>query len=366
MAAMPRPRPPHLQRQTTRHGKLIWYVRIGRGPKIRIRGEYGSAEFNAAYHAAVSGDKPVAPGSPAKDTLAWLIGLHRKSGYYTSKAAATRKKRDQIFNQAIKVAGKYPARSIDKAVIEEGRDKRKPFQARHFVHTMRSLFQWAIDSKLLEDDPTSGVAVTKPNKAGIKPWTDADIAKFEARWPRGTRERVMFDIFIYTGLRIGDVAILGRQHVRDGTIAIDTEKNETRVTIPILAPLAETLRKGPCGDLAFVASKSGRPILKNSLGNAFHQACKAAGVNKSAHGIRKAAATHAADQGATEAELEAIFGWTGGQMASHYTREANRKQLARGAIAKLDRTKSGTSMLHPSESVVAMDEKTFQNQSLKK
>lgn len=355
MPAMPRPRPQYLQRQVTRHGKVVWYVRVGRGPKIRINGVYGSDEFNAAYRAAVSGDKPAAPGAPAKDTLAWLIGLHRKSGYYTDKSAATRRKRDQIFAQVIKAAGKYPVATVDKQAIEEGRDKRKPYQARHFVHTMRSLFKWAVDAKLVKDDPTAAVTVKKNSKAGIKPWTDDDISKYEARWPRGTRERVMFDIFVYTGLRIGDAATLGRQHVRNGTIAVDTEKTGTRVTIPVLAPLALTLQLGPTGDLAFVATKGGKPLLKNSLGNAFHAACKAAGVNKSAHGIRKAAATHAADQGATEAELEAIFGWSGGQMAAHYTREANRKRLAKGAMSKLDRTETGTSMLPPKKTVVASE-----------
>jgi hypothetical protein len=40
---MPRPRPPHLQRRITRH--FAWYVRRGRGPCIRIRGAYGSPEF---------------------------------------------------------------------------------------------------------------------------------------------------------------------------------------------------------------------------------------------------------------------------------------------------------------------------------
>jgi hypothetical protein len=62
---------------------------------------------------------------------------------------------------------------------------------------------------------------------------------------------------------------------------------------------ASTLKAGPTGDLAFIATKAGAPLLKNSLGNAFREACRVACVDKSAHGIRKAAATHGADQGAT-------------------------------------------------------------------
>jgi integrase len=60
-----------------------------------------------------------------------------------------------------------------------------------------------------------------------------------------------------------------------------------------------------------------------------------AGVNKSAHGVRKIGATRAANNGATVAELEAIFGWTGARMASLYTQAADRVRLAKRAIEKL-------------------------------
>jgi integrase len=109
------------------------------------------------------------------------------------------------------------------------------------------------------------------------------------------------------------------------------------VTIPILPVLAATLKAGPCGDLAFIAGERGRPLSKEAFGNEFRKVCRAAGVPGSAHGLRKVAATRAANNGATVAELEAIFGWTGGRMASHYTQAADRRRLARGAIHKLTR-----------------------------
>jgi len=130
------------------------------------------------------------------------------------------------------------------------------------------------------------------------------------------------DIGVYcvTGLRRGDAAKLGKQHIRNGVITIDTEKNDMRVTIPVLPELAEILEAGPLGELSIIASKKGQPIRKEVLGNLFKEACRAAGINKSAHGIRKAAATRAENNGATVATLEAIFGWQGGQMAALYTR----------------------------------------------
>ena len=161
------------------------------------------------------------------------------------------------------------------------------------------------------------------------------MAAYEKRWPVGTRQRVWLDVLLYTGLRRGDAVRLGRQHVRDGVATIKTEKTDTEVTLPILPVLAETLAAGPCGDLAFIAGSRGQPMAKKTFSNEFQIACRAAGVPGSAHGVRKIAATRAANAGATVAQLEAIFGWSGGRMAALYTRAADRRRLAMEAMTKL-------------------------------
>jgi integrase len=145
-------------------------------------------------------------------------------------------------------------------------------------------------------------------------------------------------VLLFTGLQRSDAVRLGRQHVRDGVATLRTEKTGITVTIPILPVLNATLKAGPCGELAYICGEGGKPFTKESFGNVFSEACRAAGVRKSAHGIRKIAAVRAANNGATVAELEAIFGWSGGRMASLYTRAADRARLAKGAISKLART----------------------------
>ena len=59
--------------------------------------------------------------------------------------------------------------------------------------------------------------------------------------------------------------------------------------------------------------------------------------------------------GTTERELEAIFGRSGGRMATFYTKSANRSRLAAGAIGKLDRatTENRTTIPSPSAEVRA-------------
>jgi hypothetical protein len=61
------------------------------------------------------------------------------------------------------------------------------------------------------------------------------------------------------------------------------------------------------------------------------EAARIAGVKKSAHGVRKIAATIAAENGATAHQPMAIFGWLNIRQAEHYTREAQRAQTGRAS-----------------------------------
>lgn len=355
MDTVPRPRPPHLHREITRHGKPVWYVREGQGPRIRIKGEYGTPEFELAYHAAIKGAASPPVPKAAKGSLEWLWMLYRQTGAWTELSMATRRQRENIMRQVLATGGNQPLSSITGKAIESGIQRRKPYAARHFVDTLHGMFKWAVKAQHVTADPTAGRAIQKPKTKGFPVWTEEELERFELRWPRGTRERVMFDVFIYTGLRRGDAARLGKQHIRHGVITIDTEKTGTRVTIPVLPELEQTIAAGPTGELAIISSKKGQPIRKEVLGNLFKIACRAAGINKSAHGIRKAAATRAANNGATVATLEAIFGWEGGQMAALYTRAADRRRLAAEHMDKL--SKSGTSIPAPSRKVRDLDRK---------
>jgi integrase len=339
MQDMPRPRPPHLQRHQTQHGRVVWYVRLGRGPRIRIRAALGAADFDAEYQAAItalSAKREKEKGAPA-GSLAWLLERYRETAAWTKLSLATRRQRENIFKHILDSAGHQPFSKITTGTIKAGRDRRAvttPSQARHFLDAMRGLFRWAVEAQIAKVDPTLNVDDPPRTKSdGFAVWTQEDIDAYEARWPIGTKERVWLDVLTYTGLRRGDAVQLGRQHIRNSIATLKTEKTGTVVTLPIIPVLAKTLAAGPCGDLTFICGERGNPFTKESFGNEFRKACKAAGLSRrSAHGLRKAAATRAADNGATEAQLEAIFGWSGGRMASLYTRAANRKRLSLGSM----------------------------------
>jgi len=238
-------------------------------------------------------------------------------------------------------AGAEPLSTVDQAAIKKGKERRSghPHSANNFLKTMRGLFAWALEEDHVKTDPTKGVKLFKgENEAvGFHTWTEEEVTRFQGRWPSGTRERLALDLLLFTGLRRGDVVRLGRQHVRDGLISIRTEKQagEGEIHLPMLDVLANTISKSVTGDLTFLTTARGTAFVKESFGNWFRSACKSAGVPGSAHGLRKAGATRAAENGATDRQLMALFGWSTGKMAHHYTHAADTKRLARDAVELL-------------------------------
>jgi integrase len=354
MIDMPRPRPPYLHRETSRHGKVVWYVRLA-GKRTRLRAAYGSPEFAAEYRASIDGAEIAAKPKTDSASLAWLIARYRDSSAWTALSMATRRQRENIFKQVIARDGDQPFAAVTRKALIAARERRKetPAQANNLVKALRGLFKWAHESEMLDSDPAREVEALKVRTKGFHAWTEEEVARFEARWPTGTRERLAFDLLLYTGLRRGDAVRLGRQHVRNGVFQIKTEKTGTEIVAPLLPVLAASIAASPTGDLAFIAGERGKPMTKESFGNWFRLACASAGVPGSAHGLRKAGATRAANNGATVAQLGAIFGWTGAKMPSLYTQSADRARLARDAMSKLSGTASEQPIVAPKSKVRA-------------
>lgn len=351
---MPKSLPKYLQRERTRHGAIIFYVRRTRGgPRVRITAEYGTEEFWAEYQAALAGSTPPkVERAAARGTLKWAIDRYRDSSAWAALSPATRKQREGIYREVSEKSGHVPIAAITTEKVIEGREKRaaKPHAANNWLKAMRGLFGWAAgDGRLITKNPTAGVKLLegKNDTDGFHTWTRDEIARFESAYPLGTRERLAFAVFGYTGLRRGDAAKLGPAHVDGDVIRMVTEKTRDEAVIPILPELREAIAAaeaaGVTGRETYIATLSGAPMVKEALGNWFGEACRNAGCPGSAHGLRKALAVRLAEAGGTEKQLNAVFGWTTGKMANHYTRKAEKGRLAREAGRNLSKINSLTS-----------------------
>jgi integrase len=225
---------------------------------------------------------------------------------------------------------------IDRLSIEGGRDKRraKPEAANSFVKVMRALYAWAVDAEpdYVKENPARAVKLLQGNPTGFHTWTVDEVEQFRAFHKPGSKARLAMDLLLFTGLRRSDLVAFGRQHLRNGVLEIrpykTRETSSISVMLPVLPALASAIAEGPTGDMTFIVSERGTPFTAESFTNWFKDRCREAGVPGSAHGLRKAAATIAAENGATEQHLLAMFGWSTPRMAALYTKTANRRKLA--------------------------------------
>jgi hypothetical protein len=168
---------------------VVWYVRRGKGKRIRIRAEYGTPDFDAEYQAALDG-VPRAQNTTTVGSLLWLIERYRETTAWTDLSLATRRNRENHFRRVLESAGDKPYRNITQAAIVAGKDRRAktPAQARNFLDAMRGLFKWAKQAQHVTIDPTAGITNPKRKRGPGFPVWMASLYTQEADRKRLARE----------------------------------------------------------------------------------------------------------------------------------------------------------------------------------
>jgi integrase len=256
----------------------------------------------------------------------------------------------------------FPLSKLGSDAIEVLRDRKLAFPegANNRVKAIRAVFKWAARKKgaegkpLASSNPARDVPYLKSNNpSGYHTWMVEEVHQFEARHPVGTKARLAMALLLFTGQRRSDITRFGRQHVRDGKLTFTQFKGRNRkpkrLTLPILLALQRVIDASPCGEMTFLVNDLRRPFTDAGFGNWFRDRCVEAGVPGRAHGLRKAGATIAADNGATAHQLMAMFGWDTLKMAEKYTRGADQKRLAQGAMHMLEMQEQNSTESCPTE-----------------
>jgi integrase len=257
----------------------------------------------------------------------------------------------------------FPLSRMSTDAIEVLRDRKLVFPeaANGRVKAIRAVFKWAVRKKgpdgksFASDNPARDVPYLKSNNpSGYHTWTLEEVRQFEERHPIGSKPRLALALLLFTGQRRSDITRLGRQHVRDGKITFTQFKGRTRkpmrLVLPVLPELQRVIDASPCGDLTFLVSDLKKPFTDGGFGNKFREWCDQAGLRHcTAHGLRKAGATIAANNGATAHQLMAIFGWSSLKMAEAYTRAADQERLAQAAMHMLTSEERNSAISCPTE-----------------
>jgi integrase len=351
--------PKHCAWNTDRHGKRRVRFRKS-GFSTYIAGSPWSEDFMRQYAAALDGVKAQANSIGTERTPPSSLGALVKayldptsSSFFKTRAAETQRTQRNILENFADEHGHKPLYRTDctgeRAMLLTREHMQRivnskaatPFAQRNFLNTVRVMFQWAWKEGRIPDDPTLGVTREKVKTTGYRTWSEAEIERFEAAHPIGSKGRLAFALLLYTGQRRGDVVELGRQNIHHDLLMIDQGKTEggeqAHLEIPLHPRLREIIEATPTvGVKTFLVTHFGKPYTAPGFGNWFRELCDAAGCHGvSAHGLRKATARRLAEIGCTAHQIAAITGHATLKEVQRYTNAADRKRLAREAMAKL-------------------------------
>src|SRR5262245_17868406 len=266
-------------------GAVYAYLRRKGQPLIRLPGLLASPEFYAGYYAALRGETPapvVAAARQSHSTLAAALNRYiaealpkRVNGSTLDRQTATLRK-----FAALEGVGTLPINQLDRKFVERNIAEAGTVGiANTWLVTVRPFFQWAVTQELLAADPTAGIVLKLPKSSGHATWTEAQIAQFEARWPLGTRERLLFALLLYTGQRCSDVRLLGPTSIVNGAFPITQQKTGAKVLIPVLPELKAVIDACKVVGLGFfLTTKAGKPLEQRELNKWFRRACDDAGL----------------------------------------------------------------------------------------
>lgn len=362
----------HVYEDTDRHGNVRIYFWRGKGHrKVRIRENPGTKPFRDAYDAAAALDTVIKPKTPEQaaglaphatltlpkpGTYRWLCARYMaECADYLQCDPLTRKTRRQILEStfdeptspgASDTFADVPLDQISLQALYVLRDRKLdlPGAGNNRVKALRQVYKWAVapNVQIVKVNLARDVQLFRPKTTeGFHTWTIEEVRAFARRHPLGTKAHLALGLLLFTGVRRSDVVLLGRQMIREGWLHFTERKNGKRKPkarqLPVLPALQHIIDHSPAGNMTFLVTEYDRPFTGNGFGNKMRDWCDEAGLPQcSAHGLRKAGATIAADNGATEHQLMAIFGWESPKQAALYTRKANRRKLAGAGMAFID------------------------------
>lgn len=319
-------------------GRVHRYFRRPGYPRVRLTGLPGSAEFMAAYQAAL--DAPFIEIGAAKrskpGSVSTAIAAYYGSPDFAVLAAGTRAMRRAILERFRAEHGDKPIALLPQKFIVATLGKMKPHAARNWLKALRAVLQHAVLLEMRADDPTQGIKLKAIKSDGHHTWTEAEIEQYESHHAIGTKARLALALGLYTAQRRGDVIRIGRQHIRDGMLAVRQEKTGTLLSIPVHTELQAILDATPSEHLTLLTTKTGKAYSGTDFSEQFRVWCDAASLPKACtfHGLRKAACRRLAEAGCTVHEIAAISGHLSLKEIERYTKAVDQARLAQAAMRR--------------------------------
>ena len=188
----------------------------------------------------------------------------------------------------------------------------------------------------------------KAAKRGWDTLSEDNIAKYYAKWKRGTRQHLAMTLLLWTGQRRGDAVRIGPGSMVGGydpgklqgrSLFVRQNKTGKELDIPLAPALADALTA--CGITAdspsFILTERGKPYSEKSFTGKFTAWGRATGIltQCSPHTLRFAAARRLAELGLSLKVIASITGHDSLKELERYTKAAEQRGLAVQAMNAL-------------------------------
>lgn len=341
-----------------RHGKLRARYRKAGEKAVYLKTLPDQPGFEAELTAIKGGiresEERHAPGS----VNALLARYYRSADFAAKGTADTRKTRRGILESFREEFGKDLASDFtfehiesilmaktEKRTNDKGREVGGQVAARNLRKQLRRFFAYvkkvgASSTNPVEDAEKIGKARLK----GYYTWTEADIAKYQARHPVGTKARLALEVILWTGQRRGDARLFGPKHIVRGKVNYTAAKTGSELWLPVARDLRAAIDAMPTvGITAYIVTEYGKPFTKEGFGNKMREWCDQAGLPMcSAHGLRKAIGRRMAQMRLTDEQMMAVGGWSSADQLRTYTEAVDQEELADDAMGQIDSRYSTT------------------------
>lgn len=357
--------PKYVSRFVGQHGKERLRFRHKDLPGGYFTAELGTEAFREEYHAFMHPGEVATPEPAPRHAAGSIDDLVSRYFAVPSRLGPSEITQQKVraviedFREGKTKAGKrigeLPVHLVTfehlDTIIERKREKtgtgNKTKGGTHAAQKLRKelirLFDFAVIAKMIPTNPTTHtqkVKLTVAEKAkGFHSWTEEEIEQFRNHHKLGTRERLAMELILWTDQRRGDVVKMGKAQIKDGCIPVLQEKTGATLWLPVAPQLLEAIiamKPEHTSQFCFLITKRGGPFTKESFGNFFKDACKAAGLpHCSAHGLRKATLRRMAELEMSNKSMKSVSGQTSDKTLAIYTRDANQKKLASSAMTAL-------------------------------
>lgn len=335
-----------------RHGKLRARYRKTGEKAVYLKTLPDQPGFDAEL-AAIKGGVRESEERHAPGTInAWLARYYRSADFAAAGTADTRKTRRGILEGfradfGNDQAGDFTFEHIEaillskteKRVNDKGREVGGQVAARNLRKQLRRLFAFIEKAKGAETNPVEDAKrVGKARIKGYHPWTEAEIAQYQARHPFGTKARLALEVILWTGQRRGDARLFGPRHLKDGKINYRAAKTGADLWLRVTKDLKRAIDAMPSvGITSYVVTDYGKPFTKEGFGNKMREWCDEAGLpHCSAHGLRHAIARRMAQLRLSDEQMMAVGGWKDSSQVRTYTASVDQEALADGAMVQID------------------------------